>query len=195
MFRHSTRTLSRSIKSRTFSTETPAPADDAFTKAWRSAIPDIEPPKTPLSFMQPRPPAPSDIPSKLAVNLVLPYAPDFLNKEVDMVVIPATTGEMGILPGHVSTITELKSGVLSVHDENGVKKYFVSGGFAYIHSNSYTDIIAAEAVPIDQLDDALALKRLAEYNQKLNSASTDLEIAEAQIGIDVYRAINVALSG
>lgn len=69
-----------------------------------------------------------------------------------MVIIPATTGQMGVLPGHVATITELKHGVLSVHEGKDVTKYFVSGGFAFVHANSFTDIIAVEAVPLDQID-------------------------------------------
>lgn len=115
--------------------------------------------------------------------------------QVDMVIIPATTGQMGVLPGHVATIAELKPGVLSVHEGNDVKKYFVSGGFALIHANSYADIIAIEAVPIDQIDPNLVQKGLAEFTQKLSSATTDLEKAEAQIGVDVHSALNSALTG
>ncbi|GAB2217018.1 hypothetical protein Droror1_Dr00000174 [Drosera rotundifolia] len=114
---------------------------------------------------------------------------------VDMVIVPATTGQMGVLPGHVGTIAELKSGVLSVHNGNDVTKYFVSGGFTFIHPNSVTDIIAVEAVPIDRIDSSLVQKGLAEFTQKLSSASTDYEKAEAQIGVDVYSALNSALTG
>ncbi|CAK9133467.1 unnamed protein product [Ilex paraguariensis] len=117
---------------------------------------------------------------------------DFL---VDMVIVPATTGQMGILPGHVPTIAELKPGLLSVHEGNDVKKYFVSSGFAFVHANSFADIIAVEAVPIEQIDPALVQKGLAEFTQKLSSASTDSEKAEAQIGVDVHSALNSALSG
>lgn len=112
-----------------------------------------------------------------------------------MVIIPASTGQMGVLPGHVATIAELKPGVLSVHEGNDVTKYFVSSGFAFIHANSYADIIAVEAVPIDRVDPGLVQKGLAEFTQKLNSASTDLEKAEAQIGVDVHSALNAALTG
>lgn len=112
-----------------------------------------------------------------------------------MVILPATTGQMGVLPGHVSTITELKPGVLSVHEGNDVTKYFISSGFAFIHANSYADIIAVEAVPVDQIDASLVQKGLAEFTQKLSSASTELEKAEAQIGVDVHSALNSALSG
>lgn len=115
--------------------------------------------------------------------------------QVDMVMIPATTGQMGVLPGHVATIAELKPGVLSVHDGSDVKKYFISSGFAFIHANSVADIIAVEAVPIEQIDASLVQKGLADFTQKLSSATTELEKAEAQIGIDVHSALNSAITG
>ncbi|EAZ39886.1 hypothetical protein OsJ_24324 [Oryza sativa Japonica Group] len=114
---------------------------------------------------------------------------------VDMVIVPATTGQMGVLPGHVSTIAELKPGVLSVHEGNDITKYFVSSGFAFVHANSIADIVAVEAVPLDQIDPAAVQQGLAEFNAKLGSASTELEKAEAQIGVDVHSALNAALAG
>lgn len=119
----------------------------------------------------------------------------YLFAQVDMVIIPATTGQMGVLPGHVPTIAELKPGILSVHEGNDTKKYFLSSGFAFVHANSVADIIAVEAVPVDRIDPDLVQKGLAEYSQKLSSASTDLEKAEAQIGIDVHSALNAAITG
>jgi F-type H+-transporting ATPase subunit delta len=115
--------------------------------------------------------------------------------QVDMVIVPATTGQMGVLPGHVSTIAELKPGLLSVHEGSDVTKYFVSSGFAFIHANSVADIVAVEAVPLDNIDLNLVQKGLADFTQKLSSASTDLEKAEAQIGVDVHSALNAALTG
>lgn len=111
-----------------------------------------------------------------------------------MVIIPATTGQMGVLPGHVPSIAELKPGILSVHEGNEVTKYFLSSGFAFIHANSVADIIALEAVPLDHIDPSLVQKGLAEFTQKLNSATSDLEKAEAQIGINVHSAFNSVLT-
>ncbi|URE04083.1 ATP synthase [Musa troglodytarum] len=201
MYRHASRRLIQVLgdrgRRRSFSTGLPAPPseDAAFVEAWRKVAPNIDPPKTPLAFMKPRPPTPSSIPSKLTVNFVLPYQSEISNKEVDMVIVPATTGQMGVLPGHVATIAELKPGVLSVHEGNEVTKYFVSSGFAFIHANSVTDIVAVEAVPVDRIDPSLVQKGLADFTQKLNSATTDLEKSEAQIGVDVHSALNAALSG
>lgn len=76
-----------------------------------------------------------------------------------------------------------------------MKKYFVSCRFAFVNANSHADIIAVEAVPIDQIDPTLVQKGLAEFTQKLNSASSDLEKAEAQIGVDVHSAMSSALAG
>ncbi|KAG0462049.1 hypothetical protein HPP92_020525 [Vanilla planifolia] len=183
--------------SQDFSTSVPATAtvDSTFVDAWKKVAPNIDPPKTPLAFMKPRPPIPSTIPSKLTVNFVLPYQSEISNKGVDMVIIPATTGQMGVLPGHVATIAELKPGILSVHEGSEVTKYFVSSGFAFIHANSFADIVAVEAVPLDRIDPGLVQKGLADFTQKLSSAVTDLEKAEAQIGVDVHSALNAALTG
>lgn len=112
-----------------------------------------------------------------------------------MVIVPATTGQMGILPGHVPTIAELKPGLLSVHEGSDITKYFISSGFAFIHANSYADILAVEAIPLDRIDPAQVQKGLSEFTQKLSSASTDAEKAEAQIGVDVHSALNFALTG
>ncbi|KAG4400721.1 hypothetical protein AAZX31_07G110900 [Glycine max] len=197
MLRRATTSLISGASRRRLSTDVPATpaADSVFAEAWKKVSPNIDPPKTPLAYMKPRPPTPSTLPSKLTVNFVLPYASQLAAKEVDMVIVPATTGQMGVLPGHVATIAELKPGVLSVHEGNDVTKYFVSSGFAFIHANSVADIIAVEAVPVDRIDVNLVQKGLQEFTQKLNSATTDLEKAEAQIGVDVHSALNSALSG
>ncbi|URD94720.1 ATP synthase [Musa troglodytarum] len=116
-----------------------------FLDAWRKVVaPIIYPPKTPLGFVKPRPPTPSSIPSKLTVNFVLPYRSEISSKEVDMVIVPATAGQLDMLP----PLQRLKPGVLSVHEGNEVTKYLVSSGFAFIHANSVADIVAVEAVPV-----------------------------------------------
>ncbi|KAL8552411.1 hypothetical protein ACS0TY_001196 [Phlomoides rotata] len=182
---------------RQFSTNLPSETagDSKFIDSWKKVMPNIDPPKTPSAYMAPRPPTPATIPSKLTVNLVLPYDSLLSGKEVDMVIVPATTGQMGVLPGHVATIAELKPGVLSVHEGNDVTKYFLSGGFAFVHANSIADIIAIEATPLEHIDASLVQKGLAEFQQKQNTASTDAEKAEAQIGVELHSALNAALTG
>lgn len=47
--------------------------------------------------------------------------------QVDMVLVPAVTGDFGAMPGHVPTVAQLRPGVVTVHKEmdKDVKKYFV----------------------------------------------------------------------
>lgn len=201
MFRHGTARILP--QRRLFSTSQPS-ADDIFAAAWKRIVPNVAVPNTPLAFTQPS--ANSDQlpssttsaysePSKLSINLISRYSSHFSDKQVDMVIAPAVAGEMGILPGHVSSISELKPGLLSIHKGDEVTKFFISCGFAFVHSDSVTEIIAEEAVPVEQIDPASVQKGLAEFTQKLSTASTDADKAEAQIGLDVLTALNSSLEG
>ncbi|KAM1556738.1 hypothetical protein ACFX15_039689 [Malus domestica] len=87
MLRRATTLLTRStipLRARPFSTDVAetAPADSTFSDAWKKVVPHIDPPRTPLTFMKPRPVTPSSIPTKLTVNFVLPYASELSAKEV-----------------------------------------------------------------------------------------------------------------
>ncbi|CAM6047902.1 unnamed protein product [Sphagnum compactum] len=166
---------------------------DKFKEDWKKIAPNFDIPKFPSNFMEARPPVPSTIPAKLTVNFVLPSQYEIQAKQVDYVIVPATSGQMGVLPGHVPTIAELKPGILSVHDGTEVKQYFVSSGFAFVHANSVTDIVAIEAVPLDRFDPDEVRKGVQEYAQKMTSAKDDLEKAEAQIGVEVHSALQSAL--
>jgi F-type H+-transporting ATPase subunit epsilon len=56
-----------------------------------------------------------------------------LARDVDMVVIPGTEGDLGILPGHSKLITGLRGGLVDLYENNKITdRFFVSGGFAEI---------------------------------------------------------------
>ncbi|CAM6088535.1 unnamed protein product [Calypogeia fissa] len=162
---------------------------EEYKAAWKKVAPRFDVHKTPSDFMDDRPGPATAVPTKLTVNFVLPSRVEMAAKEVDMVIVPAATGMMGLLAGHVPTIAQLSPGLLTVHDGTEVKKYFVSSGFAIVHSNSVADITVVEAVTLDQLDIEEARKGLAEYTQKQNSATTEHAKAEAQIAMEVYGAL------
>ncbi|XP_074280049.1 ATP synthase subunit delta', mitochondrial-like [Silene latifolia] len=170
-------------------------ASQMFVEAWSKVSPNTDPPKLPLTFMQPKPPFPGSIPNKLTINFYLRYSFDISTKQVDMITVPATTGQMSILPGHMASMTELNPGVLSLHEGNETTKYFISGGFALTHPNSVTDLIAEESVPIERIDPDLVQKGLADFSQKLSSSTSEYEKVEAQVGVYVHTALSSALIG
>ncbi|CAI5461870.1 unnamed protein product [Closterium sp. Yama58-4] len=165
----------------------------SLAEAYKRVAPQLDVPSTPLTYLKERPAVSATIPEKLTLNLSLPHAMPYSAKEVDSVIIPATSGQMGVLPGHVASIAELKPGLLTVIEGTTETKLFVSSGFAFVHPNSVLDVAAVDAVPLDQIDGEEVKKGLAAAQAKVASATTDLEKAEAQISVDVHSALSAAL--
>ncbi len=92
-----------------------------------------------------------------------------LSRSVDMVVIPAAEGDMGVLEGHTPMIVTLQGGQITLYDgETVAERLFVVGGFAEITADRCT-VLANEALPVADLSKDDADRRLqeaeAEYNE------------------------------
>jgi F-type H+-transporting ATPase subunit epsilon len=71
-----------------------------------------------------------------------------LSKPVDMVVIPAAEGEMGVLPQHAPMIVLLQEGVIRLYEGGRVTESLqVSGGFAEVTPTRVT-VLADSATPV-----------------------------------------------
>ncbi|KAG8227642.1 hypothetical protein J437_LFUL008719 [Ladona fulva] len=112
------------------------------------------------------------------------------NQHVRQVDVPSFSGAFGILPNHVPTLAVLKPGVVTVFEEGGsTKRFFVSSGSVTINDDSSVQIIAEEAVPVEQLDSNAAREVLSRAQSELSSASTDEAKAEAAIAVEVGEAL------
>ena len=61
----------------------------------------------------------------------------FLSKEdVTEVVLPAFEGEMGILKDHISIISFLKPGIITVYSKSAEEKFFVEDGIVEFKNNN-----------------------------------------------------------
>ena len=70
------------------------------------------------------------------VEIVNPEA-SFLSKEdVTEVIVPAFEGEMGILKDHISIISFLKPGILTIHAKSGEHKFYVEDGIFEFKDNN-----------------------------------------------------------
>lgn len=84
-----------------------------------------------------------------------------LSRPVDMVVIPAAEGEMGVLPDHAPMIVLLQGGVIRLYEGGQItERLYVSGGFAEVTGQRVT-VLATEATPVAALDRAEGERRLA----------------------------------
>ena len=70
------------------------------------------------------------------VEIVNPEA-SFLSKEdVTEVIVPAFEGEMGILKDHISIISFLKPGILTIYAKSGEHKFYVEDGIFEFKNNN-----------------------------------------------------------
>merc|ERR1711916_44706 len=129
------------------------------------------------------------------LSLATPQSSYFHNSAVKSVRVPAHTGAMVILSKHVPTIAQLKPGLVVVEPEEGeATKYFVSGGYAFIHPDNSCSVNAIECVPLADLDLGAAKEGLQKYEALSKDAANDEEKAVAMIGLDVHQEMIHALS-
>jgi len=95
----------------------------------------------------------------------------------DEVILPSTTGQLGILPGHVSLLTAIDIGVLRVREGNGWKAIALQGGFAEVEADEVTVLVnAAElgsAINADAANKELEAATAAAAPFEGQPASTD----------------------
>ena len=75
--------------------------------------------------------------------------------DADIVVLPGTAGEMGILPHHTPLLTTLKMGVIKVRLGGKEEIFTVTGGLAEVQPQIVT-VLADAAENIDEIDIARA---------------------------------------
>jgi F-type H+-transporting ATPase subunit epsilon len=109
-----------------------------------------------------------------------------LSQNVDMVVIPASEGEMGVLPGHAPMIVMLRGGAIALYEGNKVtERLYVAGGFAEVTPERCT-VLADEAMPTAEVSKAEGERRLAaaeaDYaaTDKMDVAALDAAMDRAQ---------------
>lgn len=96
-----------------------------------------------------------------------------LSRAVEMAVLPAAEGDMGVLPGHAPMIVALKGGVIAVTEGGQItERLFVFGGFAEVTPDRCT-VLADEATPVAQLSRAVAETRVREAEAAFTAAAGD----------------------
>jgi F-type H+-transporting ATPase subunit epsilon len=99
----------------------------------------------------------------MPVNLEI-VSPDrlLLSRPVDMVVIPASEGDMGVLEGHTPMIVMLRGGVIALYEgEQITDQMYVAGGFAEVTPERCT-VLANEVLAPADLSREEGERRVAE---------------------------------
>ena len=88
--------------------------------------------------------------SKINIELVTPEEL-ILSEDADLVVVPGSEGDFGVLYNHSPMISTIRPGVVTVESgEKAKRELFVSGGFAEVTGGRCT-ILVEEAVDVKSL--------------------------------------------
>ena len=115
----------------------------------------------------------------------------FLSKEdVLEVVVPAYEGEMGILKDHISIISFLKPGIITIHAKSGEDKYYVEDGIVEFKNNDLSiltsSIFNLKDIGKNKLQDLL---KIAEEEANKADISDQLKYLADQ-KVEVLKSLN-----
>ena len=91
------------------------------------------------------------MPDRVQFELVTPERL-LLSEMVEMVVVPGTEGNFGVLPGHAPLISSIRPGTIDVYEGQTVtRRIFIVSGIAEVTPERCT-VLADEARPPEELD-------------------------------------------
>ncbi|MCW5749122.1 MAG: ATP synthase F1 subunit epsilon [Alphaproteobacteria bacterium] len=126
--------------------------------------------------------------AKVAFSLVLPER-ELVATESDMVVVPGSEGDFGVLPGHIPMITTVRPGVVELYDDNKVTaRYMVAGGFADVTPERCA-VLAEEASPLAEVTADQLAARLRKAEEELEDATAPAAKAAAEQAVAVVREL------
>jgi len=112
----------------------------------------------------------------------------------EMVVVPAETGELGILPRHAPLLARLKSGLVRVVlNPEQEEAFFISSGFVEVQAHAVT-VLGDTMLRSKDLDEAAALtaKERSEKAIKTSVSPEDYSRIKAELALNLslLRAID-----
>ena len=115
----------------------------------------------------------------------------FLSKEdATEVVVPAFEGEMGILKDHISIISFLKPGIITIYAKSGEDKFYVEDGIVEFKNNNLSvltsSIFNLKEIEKNKLQDLLKKAEEEANKDEINDQAKYL----ADQKIEVLRSLN-----
>ena len=124
------------------------------------------------------------------IETVNPEKSFLIKEDVLEVIVPAFEGEMGILKDHISIISFLKPGIITVLSKSGNEKFFVEDGIVEF-KNNHLSILTSSIFNLSDMDNS---KRQDLLKQAENEASkTEINDQSKYLidqKIEVLRSLN-----
>jgi len=123
------------------------------------------------------------LPTKIALTVVTRER-KFIDIDVDEVVLPASDGEIGVLPGHTPLLTTLRVGTLRYRSGSTVEQIVLSWGFAEVLPDRVI-VLAERGVLPEEVNLATAEAERIEAEKELSYlSSNDPEFAKVEARLE-----------
>ena len=119
---------------------------------------------------------------KLTLNLITPEKQLIKELPVDMVILPALLGEMGILPGHINTVVQLGMGSLRYKADGKQEEFAALGGFVEV-INNVVNVFAESAALAGEIDEEKEKQRIKALKESLSNKDEDIDFELAELEI------------
>ena len=124
------------------------------------------------------------------IEIVNPEKSFLSREDVTEVVVPAFEGEMGILKDHISIISFLKPGIITIHSKSGEEKFYVEDGIVEFKNNNLSvltsSIFSLKKIEKNKLQDLLKKAEEEANTDEINDQAKYL----ADQKIEVLRSLN-----
>lgn len=124
----------------------------------------------------------------IALDVVTPNGSVFHEEDAEIVVLQTKQGELGVMAGHIPTVTPLKIGVLRVKINGKFEYLAVTEGFAEIRPEQITVLVQAGEFSEDI--DSERAKAAKERAEKLLLESQDERVDRYRAELALQRAVN-----
>ena len=124
------------------------------------------------------------------VEIVNPEKSFFSKEDVTEVIVPAFEGEMGILKDHISIISFLKPGIITICSKSGEEKFFVEDGIVEFKNNNLSvltsSIFDLKNIDKNKIQDLIKITEEEANNAEIGDQAKFL----ADQKIDVLKSLN-----
>ena len=125
----------------------------------------------------------ADLPTKISLTIVTRER-KIIDAQVDEVILPASDGEIGILPGHTPLLALLGIGPIRYRQGTTIHRLVISWGFAEVLPDRVI-VIAERGILPTELDRATAEQdRLAAERELADLSSNDPEFAMVEARLE-----------
>ena len=123
----------------------------------------------------------------IKLEIVTPDRGEVLGKDIDMLIVRSTAGELGILPKHANLLTELLPHAMRIKVDGTEELVAIGGGFMEVTPDKIT--VLADAAELPDLIDVERAKaaqqraeeRIAAYKNSPKDSNIDIKRAESAL--------------